>query len=215
MLTVPVYFLWPIATIGAIWSAKTNRRRVAQLCGVQAAAAALIILGTFGVIHWTDHHRYDGSVSPILILIFAGVAVGGLIFYSAAIGIIVEGRRARAASSLAAELAGPAPIGHTIDGQPIYPVVGYTPDGEPVTADRAVGVHPTAVGTNTMAIVSLIAAWNFFPLGIIFGHIALSQINRTGQGGRGLAIAGLVLGYLTLAATVIVVIALVSATSHF
>jgi peptidyl-prolyl cis-trans isomerase B (cyclophilin B) len=39
----------------------------------------------------------------------------------------------------------------------------------------------------------------FISLGaIITGHIALSQIKRTGEGGRGLAIAGLVLGYIGL-----------------
>ncbi|MUL78803.1 DUF4190 domain-containing protein [Mycobacterium sp. CBMA226] len=65
-----------------------------------------------------------------------------------------------------------------------------------------------------MAIFSLIAAWNFFPLGIIFGHIALSQMKRSGQGGRGLAITGLVVGYLSLGLTAIVVIAAMSAGSH-
>jgi hypothetical protein len=35
-------------------------------------------------------------------------------------------------------------------------------------------------------------------LAIIFGHVALSQIKKSGdtQGGKGMAIAGLVLGYL-------------------
>jgi hypothetical protein len=36
-------------------------------------------------------------------------------------------------------------------------------------------------------------------LAVVFGHIALSQNRHTGQGGRGLAIAGLVLGYVGLA----------------
>jgi hypothetical protein len=36
-------------------------------------------------------------------------------------------------------------------------------------------------------------------LAVIFGHIALSQIHHSRQGGRGLAIAGLVLGYVGLA----------------
>lgn len=100
----------------------------------------------------------------------------------------------------------PTPIGYTTDGRPIYPIVGYTSDGQPITADRAVGMQPTTTRTNSMAIAALIAGWNFFPLGIIFGHIALSQIKRTGEGGRGFAIAGLVLGYLTLAAVAIVAI---------
>lgn len=52
--------------------------------------------------------------------------------------------------------------------------------------------------TNTLAIVSLVLAF-FISLGaVICGHIALNQIKQTGEGGRGLAIAGLVLGYLGL-----------------
>ena len=47
-----------------------------------------------------------------------------------------------------------------------------------------------------MAIASLVCAFLFAPLGIVFGHISLSQIKRTGEEGRGLAIAGLVIGYL-------------------
>ena len=49
--------------------------------------------------------------------------------------------------------------------------------------------------------------------GIIFGHIALSQIKRTGQGGRGLAIAGLIAGYILVALTVVLVIALAATDS--
>ena len=52
--------------------------------------------------------------------------------------------------------------------------------------------------TNGMAIASLICAFFIFPLGIIFGHIAMGQIKRTGEGGKGLATAGLIIGYLVL-----------------
>lgn len=47
---------------------------------------------------------------------------------------------------------------------------------------------------NTMAILALIFAFVFSPLGIVFGLIGRKQIKRTGEGGRGLATAGLVLG---------------------
>lgn len=101
----------------------------------------------------------------------------------------------------------PAALGYTTDGQPIYPVVGYTPDGQPVTADRAIGIRPTSAGTNSMAIVAVITGLTIAPLGIVFGHIALSQIKQTGQGGRGLAIAGLVLGYVSVALYAIIFVA--------
>jgi peptidyl-prolyl cis-trans isomerase B (cyclophilin B) len=48
---------------------------------------------------------------------------------------------------------------------------------------------------------------------VIFGHVALSQINKTGEGGRGLAIAGLVIGYVSCALSVIYFIAAFAAAS--
>jgi hypothetical protein len=59
---------------------------------------------------------------------------------------------------------------------------------------------PQAVGTNGMAIASLVCSllgWlcGIGPiLGIIFGILALGKIKETGQGGRGLAIAGIAIG---------------------
>ncbi len=75
----------------------------------------------------------------------------------------------------------------------------------PLTPMDAPG--PVAVEkTSGMAIASLIFGILFlFPLNIlaiIFGHISLSQIKKSAGrlGGKGLAIAGLVLGYLGIAA---------------
>jgi hypothetical protein len=53
-----------------------------------------------------------------------------------------------------------------------------------------------------MAIAALILVLVFYPVGIILGHGAHRQINRTGEGGRGLATAALVIGYLQVAVTV-------------
>jgi len=47
-----------------------------------------------------------------------------------------------------------------------------------------------------MAIAALVSAFVVAPLGVVLGHIALSQIQRSDEDGRGLAIAGLVLGYV-------------------
>ena len=65
--------------------------------------------------------------------------------------------------------------------------------------------YPRPRATNAMAIASLVCAFLFAPLGIVFGHISLSQIKRTGEDGRGLAIAGLVISYLATALAVVVV----------
>ena len=56
-------------------------------------------------------------------------------------------------------------------------------------------------GTNGLAIASLVLGiiwiyWIGSILAVIFGHVALAQIKKSGQGGRGLAIAGLTLGWI-------------------
>jgi peptidyl-prolyl cis-trans isomerase B (cyclophilin B) len=67
-------------------------------------------------------------------------------------------------------------------------------------------MYPPARQTNTMAIAALVSALVLAPLGIVFGHIALSQIRRTGEEGRGLAIAGLVIGYVFTGIFIVVVV---------
>lgn len=77
-----------------------------------------------------------------------------------------------------------------------YPPPPYDPYGYP----------PPPRPTNSMAIASLICAFLFAPLGIIFGHISLSQIKRTGEEGHGLAVAGLVISYLITIGSVIMLV---------
>ena len=67
--------------------------------------------------------------------------------------------------------------------------------------------YPQRRPTNGMAIASLVCAFLFAPLGIVFGHLSLSQIKRTGEEGRGLAIAGLVIGYVVTVLAIMVVVA--------
>jgi hypothetical protein len=66
--------------------------------------------------------------------------------------------------------------------------------------------------TNGLAIASMVLGilwvyWLGSILAVIFGHVALSQIKRQNQGGRGMAIAGLVLGYIGIAVLVLGIIA--------
>lgn len=58
--------------------------------------------------------------------------------------------------------------------------------------------------TNALAIVSFVGAFFVSLVGIICGHIALSQIKRTGEGGKGFAVAGLVIGYISIGAALLV-----------
>lgn len=66
---------------------------------------------------------------------------------------------------------------------------------------------PSYPGTNTLAILAIVFAFVFSPLGVIFGHVARGQIRHSGEQGGGLALAGLVLGYISLALGVMIVIA--------
>jgi peptidyl-prolyl cis-trans isomerase B (cyclophilin B) len=92
-----------------------------------------------------------------------------------------------------ADVTNPAPYGSYPPPEPgYYAAPGYPPRG-----------------TNGMAIASLVCAFLFFPLGIVFGHVALSQIKRTREEGHGLAVAGLVISYVTAVLTLLVVIVLV------
>ena len=50
--------------------------------------------------------------------------------------------------------------------------------------------------TNVLAIISLIAAFVFPLAAVITGYIAQSQIRRTGEEGRGMARAGVIIGIL-------------------
>lgn len=77
--------------------------------------------------------------------------------------------------------------------QPYAPSPGYAPVGP----------------TSGMAIASLVCSLLGIGLvGVILGHLALNEINKSNgyTQGRGLAIAGLIIGYLQIAAGVIVVL---------
>ena len=92
----------------------------------------------------------------------------------------------------------PPPYGGYPSPYGAYPPYG----GYPATYPGYSAPQPT----NTLAIASLVCAFLFAPLGIVFGHISLSQIKKTGEEGRGLALAGLIISYLITALTILVVV---------
>jgi Domain of unknown function (DUF4190) len=82
-------------------------------------------------------------------------------------------------------------------GQPVFP--GQIPNFQPA---------PNRGGTSGLAIASLVLGLLWLCglgsiLAIILGFVALSSIKRTGQSGKGMAIAGVVLGFVALAVTVV------------
>ena len=62
------------------------------------------------------------------------------------------------------------------------------------------------VKTNVLAIVALILGFLVPIGGIICGPIALSQIKKTGQSGKGLAKAGLIIGIVITAFWVLMIV---------
>jgi len=68
--------------------------------------------------------------------------------------------------------------------------------------------------TNTMAILAIIFAFVFSPLGIVFGFIGRSQIRQTGEQGDGLALAGIIIGFVSIAFVVLAFVIFFSAATH-
>jgi Domain of unknown function (DUF4190) len=98
---------------------------------------------------------------------------------------------------------------------PPYPPAAVQPYGYP-----PYGYAPPPQRTSGVAIASLVLGlvwiyWIGSILAVIFGHLAFNETRRDPRvGGRGMAIAGMVLGYLGLAVLLIGLIALtVSGTS--
>lgn len=80
----------------------------------------------------------------------------------------------------------------------------------PLDEQRRVETGTDPNGTNTLALMSLIfSIVGISIVGVILGHVALGQIRRTGERGRGMAYAGLTLGYFGLAAAVLTTIILI------
>ena len=99
---------------------------------------------------------------------------------------------------------------------PSYPQPTYgAPYGQPGSTPSGVGPYgapmPASTGTNGMSIAALVLGilWIYgigSILSLIFGYISLGQIKRDPrQKGRGMAIAGVVLGWVGIVGAIIVI----------
>lgn len=80
---------------------------------------------------------------------------------------------------------------HPTDGQPYGPPPQY---GPPQGYGPAAYYHQPPPPTNMLAILSMVFAVVFAPAGLILGLIARNQIEESGEDGRGLALAGTIVG---------------------
>lgn len=74
--------------------------------------------------------------------------------------------------------------------------------------------YPAPRTTTTLAILSLVFAFLFPLLGVIFGAVGLQQIRQRNEDGRGLALAGIIISSISIALVLLLIlIAVVAAAS--
>lgn len=85
------------------------------------------------------------------------------------------------------------------------------PADEPPATPSAIRPSSTTVPqrVNVLAVLALILGCLASPLAALFGHLALSQISHSGERGTAIAWVAVVLGYLSLAALLVFVIAVI------
>ncbi|MFJ4160732.1 DUF4190 domain-containing protein [Microbacterium testaceum] len=100
-------------------------------------------------------------------------------------------------------------------GQPTTSTYGQPAYGTPNAGYAYGGGYTAPARTNVLAIISLVASLVGFVLilpvvgsiaGVIMGHISLKQIKDRGERGRGMALAGVIIGYVTLLFVILFVI---------
>ncbi|MCF6227156.1 MAG: DUF4190 domain-containing protein [Planctomycetes bacterium] len=81
-----------------------------------------------------------------------------------------------------------------------YPTApgGPIPAGPYGNMPPHMGHQPMSAGTSTAAIVAFVSLFVCWPVGIIAGFVALSDIKKTGKSGKGFALAGIVGGGISL-----------------
>lgn len=106
---------------------------------------------------------------------------------------------------------GPGYGGSTPPGGPGYGRGAWQGPSGDGRSGYEVQYGPGAAGrTNVLAIVSLVTSVvGLGIVGIVTGHIARGQIRRSGEAGDGLALAGLIIGYVVTILEVLVFLAVI------
>ena len=89
----------------------------------------------------------------------------------------------------------------------------WTAQSRPMTAGTMKAMAGGGGRTNGLAVVALVLAFLFPLIGLILGYVARSQIKRTGEGGSGMALAAIILGWIFTLLAVAWVVLVLMATS--
>ncbi|MGX5770011.1 DUF4190 domain-containing protein [Microbacterium trichothecenolyticum] len=110
-------------------------------------------------------------------------------------------------------------------GSPAAPTYGAAPGyGSAPSYGAAPGYgYGAPAKTNTLAIVSLIASISSFVIlpfigsivGVITGHMSLNQLKTSGEQGRGMALAGTIVGWVGLGLSILGIIAAIAFFAFF
>ncbi len=105
---------------------------------------------------------------------------------------------------------GGSPAGYASPAPPGGPYA--MPYGVPPrrTNGLAIGSLCTSVGAAVLAMATCGLGAVIAPVGAILGHVALGQIKRTDEEGRGMALAGVIVGWVLTALAVIGVIVFIA-----
>jgi hypothetical protein len=92
-----------------------------------------------------------------------------------------------------------------------------TPQPYPYTAP-ARDTNGFAIASMVLGVLGVLGiAWDFglgSVLAVVLGHVALVQTKRHSQSGRGLALAGVVLGYIGIGMFVLFLLTVIAARAH-
>lgn len=113
----------------------------------------------------------------------------------------------------------PGPSSSTPRSPPPPPALAYPPPYQEYYQPVYYQTAPPGPRSNGLAIASLVLGilwvwWLGSILALVFGYVALGQIKRSHEGGRGMAIAGIVLGWVGVGTGATVGILLAVAVHH-
>ena len=98
---------------------------------------------------------------------------------------------------------------------PYQPAAGYPAQYQPMTMPVTAPTSGWSVAALVLGILGILVGWCALGipcvLAVVFGHLGLNETKHGAKAGKGMAIAGLVLGYVCLVPTVLITIWMIGA----